>query len=141
MSKPCIKCGSVLPLAEFYTHLAMSDGHLNKCKSCCREDAINNRRKRLDYYREYDRQRFSTEDRKACRHANQRRHRAANPVKVAARQAVSRAVRAGILTRMPCECCGCPVVDAHHDDYSKPLEVRWLCRRHHLMEHGRYQTS
>jgi hypothetical protein len=24
----------------------------------------------------------------------------------------------------------------HHDDYSKPLDVRWFCRRHHLLHHA-----
>ncbi|MFC3331681.1 hypothetical protein ACFOEM_04310 [Paenalcaligenes hominis] len=39
--------------------------------------------------------------------------------------------------RGDCEVCGKSKVDAHHDDYSKPLEVRWLCREHHMQHHAR----
>jgi hypothetical protein len=41
----------------------------------------------------------------------------------------------GILDNGPCEVCGSPHVDGHHEDYTKPLEVRWLCSRHHLRYH------
>lgn len=51
------------------------------------------------------------------------------------RVATSRAIKRGILTRQPCEECGLEKVDAHHEDYSKPLEVRWLCRAHHAALH------
>jgi hypothetical protein len=54
-----------------------------------------------------------------------------------ARIAVSNALRDGRLQRGPCEIgedCEGPV-QAHHDDYSKPLEVRWLCKKHHWQEH------
>jgi hypothetical protein len=54
-----------------------------------------------------------------------------NPEKKAAQTAVRRAVERGDLTRQPCEICGDPRTDAHHDDYDKPLDVRWLCRHHH----------
>jgi hypothetical protein len=64
-----------------------------------------------------------------------------NPEKVKAQTAVSNAVRDGRLTRQPCEVCGNPKVDGHHEDYSKPLEVRWLCRAHHMELHRRYPAA
>ena len=42
----------------------------------------------------------------------------------------------GTLTKLPCEiCCTNIDVQAHHDDYNKPLDVRWLCRKHHREHH------
>ena len=42
------------------------------------------------------------------------------------------------LDRQPCEQCGALPADAHHDDYSKPLDVRWLCESCHGIEHRRF---
>ena len=56
------------------------------------------------------------------------------PEKIKARQKVYVAVRSGRLKRAPCF-CGETQVFAHHEDYSKPLEVIWLCRKHHRDEH------
>jgi len=52
-----------------------------------------------------------------------------------ARFAVKIAVEAGRLTRQPCEKCDNPKSEAHHEDYSQPLNVMWLCRKHHLERH------
>jgi hypothetical protein len=38
------------------------------------------------------------------------------------------------LDRQPCEICG-EKAEAHHDNYDKPLEVRWLCFFHHREWH------
>lgn len=62
-----------------------------------------------------------------------------NPKKRAARIAVGNAIAAGRLERGACEhagdgMCSGPV-QAHHEDYSRPLDVRWLCREHHWAEH------
>ena len=46
------------------------------------------------------------------------------------------AIASGRLVRQPCEKCGEPKADAHHDDYNKPLAVRWLCRSCHSAWHG-----
>lgn len=62
-----------------------------------------------------------------------------NPDIKSAHQKVRRAVKSGKLTREPCEVCGSEIVHAHHDDYSKPLEVRWLCPHHHSVEHSEYK--
>lgn len=49
-----------------------------------------------------------------------------------ARQAVER----GVLVRGPCEVCGSTErIEGHHDDYDKPLAVRWLCKKHHEEVH------
>lgn len=42
----------------------------------------------------------------------------------------------GKLLPHPCESCHAPIAEKHHDDYAKPLDVRWLCRRCHLSEHA-----
>lgn len=39
-------------------------------------------------------------------------------------------IRRGKIERKPCEVCG-GIAQMHHDDYSKPLAVRWLCKKHH----------
>jgi hypothetical protein len=44
-------------------------------------------------------------------------------------------VRTGRLRPKPCEQCG--TTRLVHNDYSKPLAVRWLCQRHHRAEHAR----
>jgi ribosomal protein S27AE len=63
----------------------------------------------------------------------------ANPEKKRVHSIVAKAVRSGKLIRQPCEICGDQIVHAHHDDYSKPLEVRWLCPSHHSQHHGLMQ--
>ena len=57
------------------------------------------------------------------------------PEKIRARQMVGQALYYGTLMRKPCEVCGIKKVDAHHDDYKKPLKVRWLCDKHHKELH------
>lgn len=65
------------------------------------------------------------------------RQRAKNPEKISARTAVNHAVTSGKLIRQPCLRCSAAKAEAHHLDYSKPLEVEWLCHRCHRAEHGR----
>lgn len=57
-------------------------------------------------------------------------------LKRAARRKVATEIEAGRLVRGSCEDCGAMRADAHHDDYARPLAVRWLCRRCHFKEPG-----
>lgn len=72
---------------------------------------------------------------------NMRRYQSkSNPtlrIRHEARWQVNRAIIAKRLHRKPCEKCGIVKVEAHHADYSKPLEVNWLCRSCHRTEHAK----
>ena len=48
---------------------------------------------------------------------------------------VQKAILSGRLVREPCSRCGAPKAQAHHEDYSKPLDVAWLCRKCHKQRH------
>lgn len=140
-SKACFKCGEVKPLADFYAHKAMADGHLNKCKECTKRDTKARFDAKREEIREYDRLREQSPERRARKAIYQANRRTRNPDKYAARMAVGNAVRDGRLVPMPCEACGLGEVQAHHDDYSKPLDVRWLCFVHHRETHGQSPTD
>jgi len=156
--KRCRECGKEKPLDDFYTHPRMADGHLNKCKSCVKARVAKHRDRNLEAVRAYDRSRADQPDRAALRKqvaerwksdpelrtrsSSQKaawRHR--NPEKSAAQTMVGNAIRDGKLERQPCERCGNPKADGHHDDYSKPLDVQWLCRKHHADRHKELRAS
>jgi hypothetical protein len=66
-----------------------------------------------------------------------RRHAATfSPERRRAHILVGCAIAKGELLRQRCEICGSGLrVEAHHDDYAKPLAIRWLCKRHHRQHH------
>ena len=140
--KKCFKCGVDKSLTDFYKHKRTVDGHLNKCKQCTINDSKDNRNKNIERVREYDRNRPNKSDRakkshdyhktekgKSVRFLATRNYRSANPARYKANTAVGNAVRDGRLKRPDfCEKCGIACKPSgHHDDYSKPLNVRWLC--------------
>ena len=60
----------------------------------------------------------------------------ANAEKLKAHAMVRRALRDGTLKRGKCEVCGSFRTEGHHPDYTVPLVVTWLCRRHHRELHA-----
>lgn len=141
MRKRCFKCERVLPIDDFYVHGAMRDGRLGKCKDCAKGDVQKNYRKNQKRYASYERVRNQQEDRRAARAKYASRGRQNNRQKYLARSAVSNAIRDGRLDRRPCRVCGADA-QAHHGDYSKPLEVDWLCFKHHReIGHGQQVTE
>src|SRR5882672_6523715 len=132
--KECFKCHEVKALSEFYKHPMMADGHLNKCKDCNKIDSNKTRRKSIEYYRAYDRGRSALPHRKKN---HQKRVKKLRAKSLGAHSKVKQALRTGVLVKKPCQMCGTNAwVGAHHDDYSKPLEVMWLCPEHHAARHS-----
>lgn len=86
--KPCIRCGETKPLKSFYAHPQMGDGHLNKCKVCCREYARKRhyKKSRDPEWREAERLRSIEKFRR-----NRHRWNVGTPTHEAARSAAIRA--------------------------------------------------
>lgn len=65
------------------------------------------------------------------------RYRQKHPDAARAHDMIRRYLRAGKIKKQPCQVCGDAInVHAHHEDYSRPLDVEWLCAMHHRIRHG-----
>jgi len=127
----------------------MGDGYLGKCKDCTKADTaarVAGKAKDPDWVvAEAARQRakqakyrvdgVAVELRGEMKRDVSRRHAEKYPEKTVARTTLRNAIRDGRLTRKPCEVCGSLDSEGHHDDYSKPLDVIWLCPKHHAERH------
>lgn len=149
--KTCRTCAETKPLDDFYSHPKMADGHLNFCKLCViarvKKYTDDHHEEVIEKYRARYYAKGRTEDRKlACREATRRYIKrkkeagihlsSSNPENRAARIIVGNAIRDGKLTPQACERCSYGIgVQAHHEDYSKPLDVTWLCKPCHGMRH------
>jgi hypothetical protein len=134
--KKCFKCEEEKPLTEFYRHKQMADGYLNKCKECVKTYVRGYYRLHEEERKHYERERNKTPERKLQRAEYQRTRRLNHREKCRANDAVGKAKLKGRLVPEPCEVCGTTEnVEAHHPDYSKPLDVQWLCFTHHRELH------
>lgn len=152
--KVCRECNATLPLSHYYKHPKMSDGRLGKCKECVKTRVRAHRAANIERIRERDRNRPGAAERsKRSVKANREKYRRdpefkkrvkASKARWASKNARKRkaqiitgnAIRGGKLKRLPCEVCRTTEnVDAHHEDYRFPLDVRWLCRVHHMARH------
>lgn len=138
--KRCFKCGIEKPLDSFYKHPMMGDGHLGKCKGCTQDDVRANYRSNREYYQAYYKARSQTPHRKTQEREYRKRKDARRSDRRKAYGIVMHALRSGKLKKQPCEHCGALKVDAHHENYSQPLKVRWLCRQCHADEHNRVRA-
>lgn len=110
----CYICKKYKPLSEFYKDRSRSNNVASRCKSCHYEYTKKRKRDRREYFRKY---------------------REKNKEKLRAKWKLQYAIRKGKISRGKCEVCGKLNAEAHHDDYSKPYDVRWLCHKHHMNNH------
>lgn len=150
-TKVCTSCFVKKDLeANFYKHPQMADGYLNKCKECVKTRVKGHRDANVEYFRKYDKRRYLEQPhrKEAARQSYEdwktknpeghtivtREWRKRNPEKYKAQTALNNAVRDGKIKKQPCQICG-EKAHAHHEDYSKPYEVTWLCAIHHAELH------
>ena len=129
--KRCYKCGETKSVEEnFYKNRTRHDGYCSACKQCSSEiDRV--------YRKEYRKRPHVKKKRSRDALIHQRQH----PEKKKAHDAVHTALKNGKLIRLRiCQAIGCSEkenIEAHHDNYSKRLNVRWFCRECHNAFHGR----
>ena len=146
----CSVCKKSLPVSDFYVANKENGRLFTECKECCKARTRKNRNEKIDYYRNYDKIRASDERRvestKKYRHskkgldAHQKRnavYRSNNVEKYNAHKKVTAAINGGKLKRpSTCSVCGCGgKIEGHHEDYSRPLDVTWLCQSCHKLAH------
>lgn len=140
--KICKDCNIVKPLTEFYKHKGMADGFLNNCKDCKIVYQSKYRVENIEEVREYDIARSKTIKRKLHIQKVADRSNKNHPEKFLARRAVRNEIRSGRLVKKPCAICSdFNWVHAHHEDYSKPLEIIWLCPAHHSERHKQIDNN
>lgn len=133
--KTCTRCSTEKDESEFQIRLASKDGLTAACKKCLSD---------------YDKSRANLPHRVKAREIYQKTDAGKksilkskkkwierNLVKRAANVMVCNAVRDGRLEKSKnCSECGATGrIHGHHDDYAKPLEVRWLCSKCHCAWH------
>lgn len=138
--KTCRKCGETKPLPSFSRHPSCKFGRTNECKVCEREYSRAKYRRKRDQILRKQRERYRAKRDKINARLSNRRYDPVSAEKQRAREAVHWAVRSGRLDK-PDACADCKerlsphLIQAHHEDYSKPLEVHWLCSSCHGKRH------
>jgi hypothetical protein len=135
--------------------------HLDECKKTQKEyyeankesfieRNKRNRDKKPEYYKELNRTcgkayRLAHREEiiERCRKYNKtyKRKHPTDPIQDRARSLVNEAIRHGRLIRQSCQLCNKPNAHAHHEDYSKPFEIMWLCRSCHINWHLKSKKS
>ena len=136
MEKPCTLCGEKKPPDCFYKAPGCKDGRAGQCIECVKRRARIRQIVKSDQIRAYEQVRSRLPHRIVSRTLNVQREWRDKPERRFARNAVSNAVRDGKLLRMDCAFCGSSKTIAHHHDYSKPLDVSWLCTPCHIRFHA-----
>jgi hypothetical protein len=145
--KECFKCGQSKDINLFYKHPNMLDGHLGKCIECTKSDVAKRiESKRFDpewVKKERERcrvkaPRYRHSFDKALSDEAKKRWAIKNKHKRLAHSKAKKAIESGLIyPKTSCESCGEKNANLHkhHHDYSKPLEVTFLCTKCHGLEH------
>lgn len=145
--KTCSSCGKIKQLSEFSRYCRALDGLQRVCKRCQNEYTKRRYRRKKEEIRHKARENLKNREFDRLRHKNPGAVASAakrsalwynnRPDARRAKDAVSYALKTGRLVKGCCEVCDTTErIHAHHEDYSKPLDVHWLCALHHRRLHA-----
>lgn len=148
MTKQCSECKIEKELSYFSKDKSRSDCLQNRCKACRKVYAdkytASHKEQRKQYIvnRKEQTKQYKVIYNKAHRKEKvlcQQKYRYLNPEKCNAHNKLNYAITSGRLTRpLFCSVCGATgVIHGHHEDYSKPLDVIWLCHNCHTDIHSK----
>ena len=131
---PCRKCGKWLPRESYYTDKRLLHGKWGGIRGFCKECMLN-------YHKNVFLQRPEIQEKERQR-ARTRGQTLEHKCRVMTRDAV----KSGKLERPKfCPICGISdkkrQIESHHDDYYRPLEVKWMCTTCHVAYHRRMETG
>ena len=131
--KTCTKCKTKKEASDFGKDRRARDGLLSRCKEC----GLAYRQSHKPERRVYDQAYYRTPTGRGVKLRSSKKQRLKYPEKKKAAGILNRAVATGKLKRSVfCESCGSSAkTEGHHSDYSKPLEVEWLCKKCHVEVH------
>lgn len=133
----CNDCGEFKLKKEYY-NLTSCNYRCKKCRHIHRLEQYDLTQKQAieytrnwtkankEYVREYERKRSKRRDKS---------------LKMQCRHKVAIALKANKIRKKCCGVCGKLIVEAHHEDYNKPLKVIWLCHTHHMDLHRKKRRS
>lgn len=137
MDKVCSNCGVIKPPSEYQKRSLSKDGLTSSCKVCLKErDA--RRFKNDPRVRERHKKYQATPEGKASMGKARKKWLDTNPEKRAAHVILNNRIRDGHIEKPDtCQECGDGGrIHGHHEDYSKPLEIDWLCATCHAKRHN-----
>jgi len=138
--KTCGRCKEIKPVGEFYRDRYRNDGLMNRCKAC------DSKHHSDSYMSDHEKRKQMKRDDYARNRlwyiSYHKKYREKNLKASRARMLCALAIASGELKPQPCEECGKKLaINAHHDDYDKPLDVRWLCDKHHQSFHAALRAA
>lgn len=140
MNKECCVCHEVKSITQYF-QASMNRGPMGACKVC---HTARNKAASITYKESRREARVAYNnrpDRKKANYENMKKMYKLYPEHQQARMKVYQAIKRGKLSKLPCRICGEVKAQAHHNDYSKPLEVVWLCIKHHKELHAKVLAS
>lgn len=134
MNKKCTHCEKLLDTSHFYIDNDKPSWFKPRCKDCERILYRVKRAKNNETFTAKDTRYYQNHKEEIA----QKRKNKYSPEKAKAHWMVNTALKKWILTKWICQICGSDNAQWHHEDYSKPLDIIWLCRPHHMqLHHGK----
>jgi len=118
--KTCKLCNLFLPISAFYLQKAGKGGVYARCKECMKK---------------IDRKSYSSKSKRIGNWRYTKLWAMKNRPKARAHGKIKYLISKGKILKQPCIYCGEEKALAHHCDYNKPLDIKWMCHKHHSAWH------